>query len=821
MTQAEVSCPTPEQITDLLANALPADQAGQLRQHIAGCPKCRARLLASRPTRARPDTAYDAGGELHRGDVPSPPAYLKPAREPGELGWLGGYRILAQLGAGGMGVVFEAEDVALQRRVALKVLPPELSSPQFRERFLREARAVAALSSDHIVTVYQVGEDDGVPFLAMELLRGESLEDRLQREGRLPLGEALNIARQAAQGLEAAHERGLTHRDVKPANLWLEAEGPSKPVRRVKVLDFGLARPREGSAITAQGMIVGTLGYMAPETVRGLHVDGRADLYGLGCVFYRMLSGRAPFEKTTHDTGALLRAVAEQGAPPPEELPDLPRPVAGLLYQLLARDPNDRPPSSRAVIDRLRALESGVSVADRPAPATLTFRRAAGPGGHRWLGWHVWAGAGAILAALLVAAVVGWSRYGMSGRAEEPDNGAGAPPGAPAPPIKVGVLFSHTGTLGVSEHTAVDAVLMAIDEINKSGGVLGRQVEPIIADGQSDELEFAARAEELLDREGLTTIFGCWTSSSRKRVAAVCERKHGLLLYPLNYEGLEQSPNVFYLGRSANQQLTPAARWAYAELGKRRFFLVGSEYVYSRVAHEVLKDELKRLGARVVGEQYVPLGGIDFGPIAEEIKKSRADMIFNTVDGTSNLVFFSALRSAGIRPDTIPTLWVWLTESELRAFSGRKMAGDYAARDYFQSLSGKVNRDFVARFRTRYGQTRPMTGPMQMAYVSVYLWKQAVEAAGTTELGPLRETLKHQSIEAPEGPVRIDPATQHSWHMARVCRITPDLHFQIVWHSPEPLPPEPYPPTRARAQWQKYLDDLHARWDGRWELHAH
>ncbi len=302
-------------------------------------------------------------------DHPSPEeaAFLTPPQEADEVGRLGRYRVLAVLGRGGMGVVFKAEDSQLGRAVALKVMLPALAAtPSARERFFREARAAAALKHPHVVTIYQVGEDRGAPFLAMELLEGESLDARLEREGRLPVPDVLRIGREIAQGLAAAHAKGVIHRDVKPGNLWLEA-----PHGHVKVLDFGLARALSASAqLTQSGAIVGTPAYMAPEQAGSDPVDHRCDLFGLGCILYQMCTGQLAFQG--EDVYATLMAVATREPPPPAELrPDLPEGLNRLILTLLSKDPAGRPASADLVAENLRAIERG----DVPAIAPAEHRR--------------------------------------------------------------------------------------------------------------------------------------------------------------------------------------------------------------------------------------------------------------------------------------------------------------------------------------------------------------------------------------------------------------------------------------------------------------
>lgn len=241
--------------------------------------------------------------------------FLAPPEKPDELGRLGPYRVLQVLGKGGMGVVFRAEDPHLERMVALKAMLPSMAgSPSSRERFFREAKAAAALKHPHIVSIHQVGFDRGAPFLAMEYLEGEPLDDRLKREPRLPVPEILRIGREIAKGLAAAHEKGLIHRDIKPANLWLEGKAG-----HVKILDFGLARAMgDTTHLTQSGAIIGTPAYMAPEQASGKPLDHRCDLFSLGCVLYRMSTGERPFKG--EDAMSIISALALENPPPPDSL---------------------------------------------------------------------------------------------------------------------------------------------------------------------------------------------------------------------------------------------------------------------------------------------------------------------------------------------------------------------------------------------------------------------------------------------------------------------------------------------------------------------
>jgi serine/threonine protein kinase len=280
--------------------------------------------------------------------------FLRPAQQPDELGRLGPYRILKVLGQGGMGLVFEAQDVKLRRQVALKVMRPEYASLETsRRRFLREAQTQAAIEHDHIVAIYQAEEDNGVPFIAMPLLRGESLATRLRREQRLPLPEIVRIGQEIAEGLAAAHQRDLIHRDIKPANIWLEGSR-----QRVKILDFGLAlavASQDDHALTPLGIILGTVGYVSPELAGTAPIDARSDLFSLGCVLHQMATGETPFPGV--DMISHLRSLAMHEPPPVRTLnPGLPEELEALILQLLAKNPEDRPASAAETARRLQAL---------------------------------------------------------------------------------------------------------------------------------------------------------------------------------------------------------------------------------------------------------------------------------------------------------------------------------------------------------------------------------------------------------------------------------------------------------------------------------
>jgi serine/threonine protein kinase len=358
---ADTSCPAGPQLEAFALGAAPAPKAEQIKEHLAGCTRCRAvvegfttrRLDAGSLSTGRggasvPDTNSRASGPP---DTNFP--FLQPPLEPGEIGRLGNYRVLELLGRGGMGLVFRAEDLGLHRAVALKVMRPELhGDPGGGERFLREARTMAALKHDHLVTIYFAGSEGDIVYFAMELLDGETLHAWLARGERPAISEILRLGREITAGLAVLHERGLVHRDLKPANIWREAPGG-----RIKLLDLGLTRQAAPAVgLTAAGDILGTPGYMAPEQARGDPVDARSDLFSLGCVLYRLCTGRGPFPGETA-AAVLMSLAADKPTPVRTVNPDIPEALADLVGRLLEKRVRKRPESAAAVLVELERIE--------------------------------------------------------------------------------------------------------------------------------------------------------------------------------------------------------------------------------------------------------------------------------------------------------------------------------------------------------------------------------------------------------------------------------------------------------------------------------
>ncbi len=383
-------------------------------------------------------------------------------------------------------------------------------------------------------------------------------------------------------------------------------------------------------------------------------------------------------------------------------------------------------------------------------------------------------------------------------------------------PIVVGILHSQTGPMAVSESSMIDAEVLALEQINASGGLLGRQVAWVIADGASDWPRFAAQAQHLIVKEEACVVFGCWTSASRKSVLPVFEKFDHLLVYPMAYEGLEQSDNVIYTGAAPNQQITPAVQWCHEKLGANRFFLIGSDYIWPHCVNAIIGDQLVGLGAERVGEVYVRFGSTDFAAAVREIAAAKPDVVLSTVVGDSALAFAKELRKAGIRLDQTPVLTFALAEDELRSVSRDDIVGTYAAWNYFQSIDRPENAEFVRAFKARYGQDRPISDVITTAYNSVMLWAQAVRESGTTDVQQVRYAIRHQSLNAPEGIIAVDPATQHTWRPVSIGRVRQDGQFDIVWTSKTAVRPVPFPISRTRTQWQEFVEALARGWGGKW-----
>lgn len=360
------------------------------------------------------------------------------------------------------------------------------------------------------------------------------------------------------------------------------------------------------------------------------------------------------------------------------------------------------------------------------------------------------------------------------------------------PAVRIGVLHSLTGTMASSEAPLVDAIRLAVEEANAEGGVNGRRIEMVVEDCRSDAAYCAGRAEKLIEQDGVQALFGCWTSSCRKAVKAVVEKHRHLFFYPLQYEGLERSADIFYTGAAPNQQVIPMVAWAMQKRGKLAY-LIGSDYVYPRTTNRIAAKLLQAHGGLVVAERYVPLGEQRMQDIAREIAGLHPDFVLNTLNGDSNRHFFRALREAGVSANDIPVFSTSIAEAELAAIGPELVAGHYAAWNYFQSVLSDENRSFIERFRSRFGKDRVLDDPMEASFIGVKLWVNAMRVTPVQDILTVKVALVQQTLSAPEGIVAVDAQTRHLWKPVRIGRARPDGQFDIVWQSGRSVAPAPFP----------------------------
>ncbi|MEZ5511075.1 MAG: urea ABC transporter substrate-binding protein [Gammaproteobacteria bacterium] len=361
--------------------------------------------------------------------------------------------------------------------------------------------------------------------------------------------------------------------------------------------------------------------------------------------------------------------------------------------------------------------------------------------------------------------------------------------------VKVGILHSVTGTMAISETGSVQAEKLAIEQINAMGGVLGRKIEYIQEDGASDWPTFAEKSKKLLVNDKVAAVFGCWTSASRKAVLPVFEQYNGMLYYPTFYEGLEQSPNVIYTGQEATQQIIAGIDWVVKNKGAKTFYLLGSDYIWPRTSNKIARKHIEKLGLKVVGEEYYPLGHTSFNSVINKIKLKKPDVIYAIVVGGSNVAFYKQLKAAGIdmTKEKPLVLTISVTEDEILGIGGENMMGAYASMKYFQSLENENNQKFVAAFKEMWGKDIVVGDVTQAAYLGPWLWKAAVEKAGSFDIDKIRAASPGIELTtAPEGYVRIHE-NHHLWSKTRIGLAQPDGQYKVVYETEELMEPDPFP----------------------------
>lgn len=375
--------------------------------------------------------------------------------------------------------------------------------------------------------------------------------------------------------------------------------------------------------------------------------------------------------------------------------------------------------------------------------------------------------------------------------------------------IKVGILHSLSGTMAISETSLKDTALMTINEINANGGVLGKKLEPVIVDPASDWPLFAERARQLVTQDKVAVIFGAWTSVSRKSVLPVLEELNALMFYPVQYEGQEQSKNIFYTGAAPNQQAIPAVEYLMSDEGGKaeRFVLLGTDYVYPRTTNKILRAFLKSKGVADadIMEEYTPFGHSNYQTIVGNIKKfsaAKKTAVISTINGDSNVPFYRELGNQGIKASDLPVMAFSVGEEELRGIDSKPLVGHLAAWNYFMSVKNPANTEFVNKYKQFAVQYKlpnankvVTNDPMEATYVGIHMWKQAVEKAGSTQVDQVRDAMKGQTFAAPSGyTLKMDQDNHHLHKPVMIGEIRADGQFDIVYKTPNTIAAEPWSP---------------------------
>ena len=359
--------------------------------------------------------------------------------------------------------------------------------------------------------------------------------------------------------------------------------------------------------------------------------------------------------------------------------------------------------------------------------------------------------------------------------------------------VKVGLLHSMSGSMAISEKAVLDAEKLAISEINEAGGVLGKQITYQEEDGASDPSTFATKAEKLVDQDGITTVFGCWTSSSRKAVKSIFEDYNALLFYPVQYEGMESSSNIVYTGAAPNQQIVPAIEYCISQ-GYQKYFLLGSDYVFPRTANMIITAQLEAAGCEVVGEEYADMDQTDFAAIISKIEEAKPDIIINTLNGTGNVSFFKQMSEKNYTSDTYMTMSFSIAEEEVSTIGADILKGHMVSWNYYQTTETERNDAFVKAYKETYGEDRVTSDPAEAAYDAVYLWAAACEKAGSVEVEDVIKTIEAGGIsfDAPEGTVEIDGSNHHLSKPVRIGQVKEDGLIYEIYATDAPVDPDPY-----------------------------
>lgn len=396
-------------------------------------------------------------------------------------------------------------------------------------------------------------------------------------------------------------------------------------------------------------------------------------------------------------------------------------------------------------------------------------------------------------AGTLALTLAGCGNGGTSSGTNASTDGTAAAASSSEETVKVGLLHSLTGSMAISEKSVRDAEVLAIEEINAAGGVLGKQIVYVEEDGASEPSTFATKAEKLVDSEKVKTVFGCWTSSSRKAVKPIFEDYNSLLWYPVQYEGMEQSPNIVYTGAAPNQQIVSAIEYLI-EQGYKKFFLLGSDYVFPRTANMIITAQVNAAGCEVVGEEYADMDQTDFAAIIAKIEAAQPEVIINTLNGTGNVSFFKQMSEKNYTSENYMTMSFSIAEEEVATIGADILKGHMVSWNYYQTTETDVNKSFVAAYKAKFGESRVTSDPAEAAYDAVYLWKAACEKAGSFEIDDVLAAIRtgEISFNAPEGTVTINGENQHLTKPVRIGQVSDEGLIYEVYSTSSAVDPDPY-----------------------------
>jgi len=383
--------------------------------------------------------------------------------------------------------------------------------------------------------------------------------------------------------------------------------------------------------------------------------------------------------------------------------------------------------------------------------------------------------------------------------------------------IKVGILHSITGNMASSEQPVINGILTAIEEINNNGGLLNKQIEPIIADGASNPKIFASAAQNLIEKKQVTVIFGCWASSTRKEVKPIVEKNNNLLFYGASSEGLEVSPNIIYTGLTPNQQIIPGIIWAKSNFGPN-MYLIGSSYILQHATHEIIKQFAKNNDINILGETFLPRASANVEKAIQEIKNLKPNIIINTIKGSSNTHFFKKLYEATINGEPITTLSTCIGENTAYEIGPKYLSGHhFLTSSDVKSIKSDVNKRFLELIKKKYGNDNKISNETQTAYTNVYIWADAVKnTKTTTDIKKIKQYLGSNSLMSPQGPIVIDKDNFYRWQTPLILKFLSDGEALVIWQSQDPIKPEAYPHFLSKKHWDDFLLKKYNEWGHRW-----